>query len=103
MSSTYICPNRFVLRVTFQRFRALFATVTRHLETAKWRIGMVLVPGVEPDGASLDAIRESEGLAEIRSLNARSKTIGSVVREMYRFILAAETDHRNDWAEDFFS
>jgi len=101
--STYICPNRLVLRITLQGFGTLFATVARHLETSKWRIGMVFVPRVEPDGASLDPIREAKGLAEIRSLNARSKTVRSIVCEPNSLLLASETDQGNDRTKDFFS
>src|SRR6266700_6551954 len=52
-----VCPDRLVLRVALQRLGALLAAIAAHLESAKRRVGMVFVPGIEPDSASFDAIR----------------------------------------------
>src|SRR5580700_7960382 len=89
-----VYPDGLVLRVALQCLGAMLAAIAAHLESAKRRVWVVLVPCVEPYGASLDAICDPKGLAEIRSLNAGSKAVGSVVRQANRFVLIFEWNHR---------
>jgi hypothetical protein len=98
-----IRPYRFVLSVALQRFGPLLTAVPAHLESAKWRVRMVLVPRVEPHGARFDSVRQPQRPTHVTGLDAGRQTVTAVVREPDRFIFTVERDDWDDRPEDLFA
>src|SRR5579864_668681 len=96
-------PHALVLRVALKRLMALLAAIARHLVAAERRVGVIPMPGVEPDRPSLNAICKAKSSCEIPRLNAGGQTIRGVIGNANCFLFACEPNNWNHWTEDFLA
>lgn len=65
-------------------------------------IRVKLVVAVDPNGTSLELVRDVNGTRDVAREDCSGQTVDSVVGLADQILLVVELDDDNDWAEDLF-
>src|SRR4029453_13232945 len=93
-------PDLLQSREMLHHRRPILTAIAGELVSAEWRVGLDLVPGIDPHGAGLGLFCDPMGALEAARLPTCGKSIDDVIADPDRFLFVAESDDAADGTED---